>query len=112
MGTVKCEWIENWFTYITLHVLHVESVFALLALLVLLLLTATFLNDAETAGEDEEGGHHGDGDERPGRHCKASWEREADVFLTNESNRSISRSTLNCFVHMWMCIYVNVNVGS
>ena len=56
----------------TLHVLHVEAVLALLALLVLLLLAAALLDDAEAAGEDEQAGHHRDGDQRPWRNCCGS----------------------------------------
>lgn len=51
-----------------LHVLHVEAVLALLPFLVLLLLTAAFFDYAEAAGEDEEAGHHGDGNQSPRRH--------------------------------------------
>lgn len=74
--------IERSVTYIsTLHVLHVEAVLSLFAFLVLLLLTAAFLNDTEAAGEDEEGGHYSDGDERPRRHCRASWDKnQRDLF--------------------------------
>lgn len=73
---------EHSVTYITiLHVLHVEAVLSLFAFLVLLLLTAAFLNDTEAAGEDEEGGHYSDGDERPWRHCRASWDKnEINLF--------------------------------
>lgn len=71
----------NTVTYVaTLHVLHVEAVLSLFAFLVLLLLTAAFLNDTEAAGEDEERGHYSNGDERPWRHCRASWEKNKESF--------------------------------
>lgn len=83
----------NTVTYVaTLHVLHVEAVLSLFAFLVLLLLTAAFLNDTEAAGEDEERGHYSDGDERPWRHCRASWEKKQRVIQTSgDMWRVISR---------------------
>ena len=47
---------------VPLHVLHVEAALVLFSFLVLLLLAEALLDDAEAAGEDEEGGYHGDGD--------------------------------------------------
>lgn len=54
-----------------LHVLHVHGVLHALALLllVLLLLAAALLTDTEAAGEEQEAGDHGNGDQRPGRDC-------------------------------------------
>lgn len=53
-----------------LHVLHVEAILALLSLLVLLLLAAALFDYAEAAGENEQCGHHSDGNQSPWRHCQ------------------------------------------
>lgn len=60
------------------HVLHVEAIFALLALLVLLLLAAALLYNAKAAGEDEEGGHHSNGYDSPGRDCNTNTQYGLD----------------------------------
>lgn len=56
-----------------LHVLHAHGVLGALALLllVLLLAAAALLADAEAAGEQQQAGHHSNGNQRPGRHCRA-----------------------------------------
>lgn len=80
----------NTVTYVaTLHVFHVEAVLSLFAFLVLLLLTAAFLNDTEAAGEDEERGHYSDGDERPWRHCRASWEKKNKESFRHQEGHSL-----------------------
>lgn len=65
-------------SYLALHVLHVEAILALLPFLVLLLLAAAFFDYAEAAGEDEQRGHHSDGDQSPRRHCQFKKQQSND----------------------------------
>lgn len=92
-------------SYLALHVLHVEAVLALLPFLVLLLLLAAALFDnAEAAGEDEQAGHHGDGDQSPRRYCGFSKDKRArieidvavwcSIFLANKEGKPGCRAAL------------------
>lgn len=77
-------------SYLTpFHVLHVHGVlhaFAFL-LLVLLLLAAALLADAEAAGEKQEAGDHGNGDQRPGRY----WPWRSRVSRAQPAPRPAAR---------------------
>lgn len=64
--------------YLTaLHVLHVEAVLALFALFVLLLLAAALFDYAEAAGDHQQRGHHGDGNQRPWRNCQMQYKDQS-----------------------------------